>query len=151
MRIGAGTVITEAQVEAAYNAGAQYIISPNVNEKVIRKTLEKGLISMPGAMTPTEILRADELGAQFVKLFPAGYLGFSYIKDILGPISQVRFIATGGVNEETLPRYYDMGFCGAGISGRLTDRKLIESGDFEEFTRRARIFCEITEQRRVAR
>lgn len=144
MMFGAGTVLTPEQVAAAADAGARYIISPNVDADVIGKTKELGLVSIPGAMTPTEILTAHKLGADIVKLFPAGYLGFGYIKDILGPISHVKLCATGGVTEENWGKYLDFGFAGAGISGRLCDRKCIAAGDFGEITRRAQAFIDIT-------
>ena len=146
MLFGAGTVLSEEQVKAAADAGAAYIISPNVNEKVIKATKNLGMISIPGAMTPTEIIAAHELGADIVKLFPAGYLGFRYIKDILGPISHVKLCATGGVTEETWGQYLDLGFVGAGISSRLCDKKCIAAGDWDEITRRAAAFTEITQQ-----
>lgn len=144
MMFGAGTVLNAEQVEAAAKAGARYIISPNVDADVIAKTKELGLVSMPGAMTPSEILTAHKLGADIVKLFPAGYLGFGYIKDILGPISHVKLCATGGVTEENWGKYLEFGFAGAGISGRLCDKKCIAAGDFEEITRRAKVFVDIT-------
>lgn len=144
MMFGAGTVLNAEQVEAAAKAGARYIISPNVDADVIAKTKELGLVSMPGAMTPSEILTAHKLGADIVKLFPAGYLGFGYIKDILGPISHVKLCATGGVTEENWGKYLEFGFAGAGISGRLCDKKCIAAGDFEEITRRAKVFMGIT-------
>lgn len=144
MMFGAGTVLNAEQVEAAAKAGARYIISPNVDADVIAKTKELGLVSMPGAMTPSEILTAHKLGADIVKLFPAGYLGFGYIKDILGPISHVKLCATGGVTEENWGKYLEFGFAGAGISGRLCDKKFIAAGDFEEITRRAKVFMDIT-------
>lgn len=144
MMFGAGTVLNAEQVEAAAKAGARYIISPNVDADVIAKTKELGLVSMPGAMTPSEILTAHKLGADIVKLFPAGYLGFGYIKDILGPISHVKLCATGGVTEENWGKYLEFGFAGAGISGRLCDKKCIAAGDFEEITRRAKVFMDIT-------
>ena len=144
MLFGAGTVLSEEQVKAAADAGAAYIISPNVNETVIRATKALGMVSIPGAMTPTEIIAAHELGADIVKLFPAGYLGFRYIKDILGPISHVKLCATGGVTEETWGQYLDLGFVGAGISSRLCDKKCIAAGDWAEVTRRASVFTEIT-------
>ena len=146
MLFGAGTVLSEDQVKAAADAGAAYIISPNVNEKVIKATKALGMISIPGAMTPTEIIAAHELGGDIVKLFPAGYLGFRYIKDILGPISHVKLCATGGVTEETWGQYLDLGFVGAGISSRLCDKKCIAAGDWAEVTRRASVFTEITKQ-----
>jgi 2-dehydro-3-deoxyphosphogluconate aldolase/(4S)-4-hydroxy-2-oxoglutarate aldolase len=143
MLIGAGTVLSARQVEAARDAGAKYIVSPDFNPSVVKRTKELGLVSIPGAMTPTEILAAHDCGADFVKLFPATTLGFKYIKDILAPISHVKLVATGGVSEENFAQYLELGFAGAGISGRLTDIKLIESGDFDELARRAEVFVKI--------
>ena len=145
MRVGAGTVLSARQVDAAQQAGAQYIISPNVNLTVIQRTKELGLVSMPGAMTPSEIMTAHDAGADFVKLFPATTLGFSYIKDILAPISHVKLVATGGVTEENFGRYLSMGFAGAGISGRLSDKTLLAQGNWSEITSRAKAFAEIAE------
>ncbi len=144
MMFGAGTVLTREQVKAAAEAGARYIISPNTDASVILFTKELGLVSIPGAMTPSEIITAHNLGADIVKLFPSGYLGFRYIKDILAPISHVKLCATGGVNEENWGEYLDLGFAGAGISGRLCDKKCIAAGDFAEITRRAKVFMDIT-------
>jgi 2-dehydro-3-deoxyphosphogluconate aldolase / (4S)-4-hydroxy-2-oxoglutarate aldolase len=143
---GAGTVLTEQQVRVAHEAGAKYIISPNTNAKVITLTKELGMISIPGAMTPTEILQAHDLGADLVKLFPAATLGLRYVKDILAPISHVNIIATAGITEENFAEFLKLGLKGAGISGRLTDKKLIASGDWEEFTRRAQAFVAIAQQ-----
>jgi 2-dehydro-3-deoxyphosphogluconate aldolase/(4S)-4-hydroxy-2-oxoglutarate aldolase len=143
MMFGAGTVLSVAQVDAAHKAGARYIISPNFRAAVVEHTKKLGLVSMPGCMTPTEILDAHDCGADFIKLFPATTLGFKYIKDILAPISHVKLVATGGVNEENFGEYLALGFAGAGISGRLTDKKLIADGNWEELTRRAKVFAEI--------
>jgi 2-dehydro-3-deoxyphosphogluconate aldolase/(4S)-4-hydroxy-2-oxoglutarate aldolase len=145
---GAGTVTTVEQVNAACEAGARYIISPNTDLDVIVRTKQLGLVSIPGATTPSEILAAHKAGADYVKLFPSGYLGFSYIKDILGPISHVKLMATGGVSEENLPEYLKLGFAGAGVSGRLSDKALIAEGNFAEFTRRAAVFMDIVGQYR---
>lgn len=146
MRFGAGTVLTVEQVEAAKAAGAEYIISPNVNDDVIRRTKELGMVSMPGAMTPTEIMHAHDMGADLVKLFPAGYLGLSYVKDITAPISHVKLVATGGVREDNFADWLKAGLVGAGISGRLCDRKCIAEGNFAEITRRAREFNRIAKE-----
>jgi len=148
MMFGAGTVLTIEQVDAACKAGAKYIISPNFKAEVVEHTKKRGLVSIPGCMTPTEIIDAHDCGADFVKLFPATTLGFKYIKDILAPISHVKLVATGGVNEENFGEYLDLGFAGAGISGRLTDRKLIAEGNWEELTRRAQVFSDIAKQYR---
>lgn len=144
--LGAGTVLTKAQVKAAKAAGAQYIISPNTDVEVISYTKELDLVSIPGAMTPSEIQIAHKAGADFVKLFPSGTLGFNYIKDILAPISHVKLIATGGVTEENLPEYLKLGFAGAGVSGRLTDKNLINENNFAEIEKRSRMFMEIVNQ-----
>lgn len=143
MRFGAGTVLNKSQADAAKAAGAQYLISPNTNLELVKYTKEIGLVSIPGAMTPSEIIAAHEAGADFVKLFPTARLGLKYIKDIKGPISNVKLIGTGGLTEENLKDYLDIGMSGAGISGRLADKKLIEEGDFAQLTSRAAKFMEI--------
>ena len=140
---GAGTVMTKAQLETAAKAGAEYIISPNTDEDIIRQTKDLGLISIPGAMTPSEIANAHKYGADFVKLFPTGQLGLDYVKAIRAPISHIKLVATGGVTEENLAAYLAAGMAGAGISGRLTDMKLISAGNFEEIERRAAAFAAI--------
>lgn len=146
MLFGAGTVLSVDQVDAAYKAGAAYIISPNTNPDVIRHTRKLGLVSIPGAMTPSEILQAHECGANFVKLFPAATLGFRYAKDILAPISHVKLIATAGITEENIGEFLKLGFAGAGISGRLTEKRLIQEKNWAEFTERAAAFVRIAQQ-----
>ena len=146
MLIGAGTVLNKEQVDTAYKAGGKFIISPNTNGKVIEYTKELGLVSIPGAMTPTEIIAAHEFGADLVKVFPAAYLSLGYLKDIKGPISHVKLLATAGIKEENFGEYLKAGYIGAGISGRLTEKTVIESGDFDEFTKRAKAFCKIAKE-----
>ena len=141
--VGAGTVISKEQVETAFKAGAQYVISPNVDETIIACTKHYKLTSIPGAMTPSEILSAYKFGADVVKVFPAIDLGLGYIKNVRGPITHVKLLATAGINEENFGAFLRSGYTGAGISGRLTERKILESGDYAEFTARAKAFCEI--------
>lgn len=138
MKIGAGTVLNEKQVETAYHAGAEYIISPNTNQQVIKKSKELNLVSIPGALTPSEILEAHETGADFVKVFPAGAHDLKYIKDIRGPINHVKILATAGVTPDNLADYLKVGFSGAGISGYLTDQKLIAAEKFDVLTEHAK-------------
>ena len=144
---GAGTVLTNEQVEAAAKSGAKYIISPNTDIGVIKRTKELGLISIPGAMTPSEILTAHNSGANFVKIFPAIDLGLNYIKNIRSPISHVKLVATAGIKEENFAQYLSAGYTAAGISGRLTDMAVIINGDFDEITRRAEVFVKITQEK----
>lgn len=143
LKLGVGTVLTTEQVHIAKEAGAEFIVSPNFNESVVKETLDAGLVSMPGAMTPSEICAADEAGADFIKLFPAGTLGIKYCKDFFAPLHHVKYIATVSVTEETFKQYLDLGFVGAGISSRLVDKKLREEGNYAELTRRAQRFVEI--------
>lgn len=138
MLVGAGTVTTVEQAELAAQAGARFIISPNVNTDVIRRTLELGMVSMPGAMTPTEILTAHLAGADFVKIFPVHELGISYIKAVRAPISHVKLMAVGGVNEGNVADFLNAGMCGAGVGGNLANRSWIEAGEFDKITQTAR-------------
>lgn len=131
LHIGAGTVLTKQQVDAAKFAGAEYIISPNTDSKIIQYTKASGLISIPGAFTPSEICMAHDAGADFVKLFPANACSLSYVKDVTAPLSHIKLIATAGVHADNLEEHLKAGFVGAGISSYLCDKKLIESGQFD--------------------
>lgn len=134
MYIGAGTVLSPEQVEIAANAGARFIISPDTNREVIRKTRELGLVSMPGAFTPTEVQTAHNYGADFVKLFPAGELPPSYLKAIKAPLSNIRIVAVGGISLDNIPAYLKAGACGFGISSSIVDKKLIAKEDYKELS-----------------
>ena len=131
VKIGAGTVVTARQVHEAKNSGAEYIIAPNVNKEVIETANNLNMVTIPGAMTPTEILEAHFAGADFVKLFPAGTLGLNYAKDLLGPINNVKLIATAGVTPDNLEAFLKLGFSGAGISSYLTNKTLVNEGKFD--------------------
>ena len=131
--VGAGTVMTERQVELACNAGAQYIISPDTNEAVIRRTSELGMVSIPGALTPTEIAFAHRCGADYVKLFPAGELGISYIKAVKAPLNHIKMLAVGGVNVNNLKEFLAAGV-GVGIGSDIVRKDLIQAGRFDQIT-----------------
>lgn len=134
MAFGAGTVTSLEMLELAYNAGAQFVVSPDTNEAVIRKTVELGMVSMPGAMTPTEIMSAHSYGADFVKVFPTSNLGVPYIKAIRGPINHVRMLAVGGVNENNIADFLAAGVVGAGVGGNLVNKDWIKAGEFGKIT-----------------
>ena len=97
LHVGAGTVMTEAQLKLAAEAGAEYIISPNVDTAIIRATKAAGLISIPGAFTPSEIAGAYQAGADFVKLFPVDCVDLKYIKAVRAPINHIPLLAVSGV------------------------------------------------------
>ncbi len=134
MFVGAGTVTCEDLVELTHKYGGQFIISPDMNEAVIRKTRELGLVSMPGAMTPSEIMVAHRAGADFVKLFPAGHFGPGYLKAIRGPISHVDLLVVGGVDENNIGSFLEVGAVGAGVGGNLANAKWIEAGEYHKVT-----------------
>lgn len=134
MRVGAGTVLTTVQAELACDAGAEFIISPDTNVEVIRRTKELGLLSMPGALTPTEIQTAWTAGADVVKIFPASVLGPAYFKALKAPLSQVRLAAVGGVDETTLPDFQKAGADAFGIGGSLVSRDRILRQAWDEIT-----------------
>lgn len=142
MLVGAGTVTTPELVDLTHQAGGKFIISPNCNVDVIRRTLELGLVSMPGALTPTEVLAAHDAGADFVKLFPIGNLGVSYAKAIMAPISHVKLLAVGGINESNVAEFLKAGMAGAGVGGNLANKKWIEAEQYEKITEAARALVE---------
>lgn len=131
---GAGTVITLEQLQMAADAGAQYIISPSVDVEIIKKTVELGLVSMPGAMTPSEIVTAYNAGASFVKVFPIGDLGASYLKALKAPLSHIPLLAVGGVNPDNIADFMKAGAVGAGVGGNLTNKNWIAAGEYDKIT-----------------
>lgn len=138
MSIGAGTVMNPSMVDIAVDAGAQYIISPDTNSEVIRRTIEKGMVSIPGAMTPSEIMSAYNAGADYIKLFPASVMGTEYIKAVLAPLSHVKLIAVGGINEKNAANFLEAGARGVGVSASLVNMNWIENGEFDKVTAAAR-------------
>ncbi len=128
--IGAGTVLTEKQVSLVKEAGGKYIISPDTNPAVIKKTVDLGLVSMPGALTPTEVQAAYLAGADFVKLFPVSNLGPDYVKAIKAPLSHIKLLAVGGIDENNINDYLKAGVCGFGVGSNITNKKLIDAGDY---------------------
>lgn len=142
MCVGAGTVTSVELAEKAYAAGAQFIVSPNMDPVVIKRTVELGMVSMPGAMTPTEIFEAHRAGADFVKVFPAGTLGAAHIKAIRGPLNHIRLLAVGGVSEKNAAEFMKAGCVGLGVGGNLVNKEWIANGEFEKITALAKELCE---------
>ena len=142
MCVGAGTVLTKEQVDLAKSAGAEYIVSPDTDEEVIKYTVKSGLVSLPGAYTPSEVKRAHFAGADFVKLFPCTSGGVAYLKAVKAPLSQVKYLAVGGVNENNAKDFIDAGAVGVGIGGNLVNKKWIDAGEYDKITEVARTLVE---------
>ena len=142
MLVGAGTVTTPSLVEMAKEAGAEYIVSPDIRPAVIERTRELGMVSLPGALTPTEINNAYDAGADFVKVFPAAQLGPAYIKAVRGPLNHIPLLAVGGVNEKNIADFIKAGCCGAGVGGNLVNKQWIAAGEWDRITALAKEFVE---------
>ena len=140
MYVGAGTVTSPEQVELVKKAGGLFIISPDTCEAVIKKTSELGLVSMPGALTPSEAMAAHRAGADFVKLFPLGELGASYLKALKAPLSGIDFLAVGGVNLDTIPALLKAGASGFGIGANIVKSELVAAEKYGELTEIARSY-----------
>ena len=125
LNIGAGTVCTLEDLEKALDAGAQFIVTPILDKKVVKTCVKRKIPVFPGAYTPSEIYKAWALGAPVVKVFPATVLGPEYIKDVLGPLDQLKLLPTGGVGLENMDQFLKAGAAGLGIGGQLFDKKLI--------------------------
>lgn len=134
MHIGAGTVMSKKQVELTKNVGGEFIISPNVCEEVIKTTKSLDMVSIPGALTPSECEQAYIFGADFVKLFPVSSLGVPYVKAIKAPLSHIKFLAVGGINEENMSDYLSAGVCGFGVGSNIINKKMLENNDFKAVT-----------------
>ena len=141
--LGAGTVLTPEMASDAVQAGAEFIVSPNTNVATIEMAKSKGVPVFPGALTPTEVVTAWHAGADMVKIFPANVMGPSYLKDLHGPLPDVPFIPTGGVDLGTAREYLENGAAVLGVGGGLVNKKLMEAEDFAEIASRARKFREI--------
>lgn len=131
MYIGAGTVLTKEQVELVKNAGGLFIISPNTDKEIIEKTVSLDMVSMPGALTPSEIRMADLYGADFVKLFPASNFGPDYVKAVKAPLSHIKFTAVGGIDENNMSDYVKVGVSGFGVGTNIVNKKMLAENDFE--------------------
>ncbi|MGB5554600.1 MAG: bifunctional 4-hydroxy-2-oxoglutarate aldolase/2-dehydro-3-deoxy-phosphogluconate aldolase [Flavobacteriaceae bacterium] len=130
LNIGAGTVRTVDDLQKALDTGAQFIVTPILNETVIKEAVAMGIPIFPGAFTPTEIYKAWTLGASGVKLFPATQLGPQYVKDLLAPLNDLKIIPTGGVSAENIAAYFEAGAFGVGMGSSLIDKKLLQQEDY---------------------
>jgi 2-dehydro-3-deoxyphosphogluconate aldolase / (4S)-4-hydroxy-2-oxoglutarate aldolase len=138
--IGAGTVLDPETARAAILAGARFIVSPNTRRETLTTCRRYGVASLPGAMTPTEILTAWEWGADLVKVFPATGLGPKYIKDVLAPLPQVRLVPVGGVDLGNIADFVRAGAVAVAVGSNLVDAETVARRDYDVLTQRAAAF-----------
>lgn len=132
MNLGAGTVRSLEELDAAIAAGAGFIVTPVLNRKVIRSAVKQKITVFPGAFTPSEIAEAWDLGATVVKVFPASVVGPKYIKDILAPLYPIKLLPTGGISLGNIRSYFEAGATGVGMGSSLLDKKNLRTGNREE-------------------
>ncbi|MDP4218820.1 MAG: bifunctional 4-hydroxy-2-oxoglutarate aldolase/2-dehydro-3-deoxy-phosphogluconate aldolase [Bacteroidota bacterium] len=136
--IGAGTVIGRKASESAITAGAEFLVSPINDPKMITVAREHAVVSIAGALTPTEAWEAHTNGADFVKIFPLTGLGPSYIKALRGPFKDIRFVATNGVTLENIGEFFEAGISAIGLGSILISDLDVDNGKFDEVGRRAK-------------
>lgn len=135
--VGAGTVLNPEQVDSAHGAGASYIISPNTDAEVIKRTKELGMASIPGAITPTEVVLATKSGADMIKVFPINTLGSKYINQLRGPLNNIDFLACGGIKIEMAEDLFQAGSQAIGVGVQLLGTGLIEDKNWDLLHHRA--------------
>ena len=145
MLVGAGTVLTPQQVKMAKDGGASYVVSTDTNPDVIRKAVSLGLVSIPGAMTPTEIVQASRCGAELIKIFPSAALGTEYFQSIRKPLSGIKLMAFGGINLLNIRDFLQAGASSVGINTGIVDPLFVKNRDYKAIENRARAFVELVE------
>jgi 2-dehydro-3-deoxyphosphogluconate aldolase/(4S)-4-hydroxy-2-oxoglutarate aldolase len=138
LAVGAGTVLTAAEAEAAVAAGAQFLVSPVTDPAVIAAAKSLNVAIVPGTYTPTEMLRAHREGAPLCKLFPAPGTGPAFVRSILAPMPFLRIVPTNGVNEENAAAYLEAGAFAVGFTNALFDADALAAGDFDAVEQRAK-------------
>lgn len=136
--LGCGTVLNCEQLQMAVDAGAKFYLSPNFKEDVVKKAKEMGIVAIPGALTPTEIVNAWEAGADIVKLFPADDMGYHYIWNLKGPLPHIPLLASGGVNPDTIPTYLEYGVAAVGTGVSIINRDMLAEDDYDGIANLAR-------------
>ncbi len=138
--VGAGTVLSIDAAGQAIEAGARLIVSPHLDEAIVRFAAERDVAVVPGAFTPTEILRAWVAGANLVKVFPAGPVGPRYLRDVLAPLNEIPLVPTGGVNLDNAADFIRAGAVALGVGSALVDPRLVAAGHFDRITETASAF-----------
>ena len=136
--LGAGTVLDAETARAAILAGAQFIVAPTTDLPTITLCRRYSRVCLPGAFTPTEMLRAFESGADLIKLFPATSVGPRYIRDVLAPLPMLRIVPTGGIGPDNAGEYIKAGAVAVAMGSSLVDNQSVRAGQFDTISERAR-------------
>ena len=142
--LGSGTVTTAREAEETIDAGAEFVVSPSLHPDVISATKGRGKLSIPGALTPTEVITAWRAGADYVKIFPCSAMGgASYLKSLLAPFPFLKLLPTGGVTLETAASFIQAGARALGVGSDLVNLAAIDAGRPEAITNAARAYIKV--------
>ena len=142
--LGSGTVTTAAQAQATIDAGAEFVVSPSLHPAVIECTKANGKLSIPGALTPTEVITAWDLGADYVKIFPCSAMGGApYLKSLLAPFPHLKLIPTGGVTHHTATTFLEAGARALGVGSDLVNLAAVDQGHPEVITQAASTYLKL--------
>ena len=142
--LGSGTVTTGKEAEATIEAGAEFVVSPSLHPDVVQATKAAGKLSVPGALTPTEVIAAHRLGADYVKIFPCSAMGGApYLKALLAPFPFLKLIPTGGVTIGTAEDFLKAGARALGVGSDLVNLAAVDAGQPEVITEAAKAYLEV--------
>lgn len=144
--VGAGTVLDVRMARESISAGAQFVLSPSLDVKVIEYCLSRDVLPVSGVFTPTELYTAHCAGSPLIKIFPAGSVGPQYIKDLLGPFNGMKLLPVGGVSLENTASFMRAGSFAVGVGSYLANPELSKKKDWEAITQRAKLFMEQANQ-----
>jgi len=140
--VGAGTVLDSETARAALLSGAEFVVTPSLNEAVIETCNRYGAPVAPGVATPTEAVRAFEAGADLAKVFPASSLGPGHVASVGGPLGQIPLVPTGGVSLDNVAEFVEAGAVAVGVGSALVDGEAVADGDYDAIRERAAAFSE---------
>jgi len=146
--IGMGTLTTPDQAQSARQAGARFLVSPVCEPDLVRSMVASGLLTMAGALTPTEVLQAHKLGADVVKVFPGSLGGPGYVKALKGPFPNIPMMPTGGVSSSNVAEWFATGVIAVGAGSELCPPQLAKEGKFADITKRASDFVQVIQAAR---
>jgi len=147
--LGMGTLTKPEQALSAKEAGASFLVSPVCEPRLVKSMAESGLLNMAGALTPTEVLQAYNLGADVVKIFPGSLGGPAYIKALKGPFPYIPMMPTGGVSAGNVAEWFSAGVVAVGAGSELCPPQLAKEGKFEEISKRAAEFVQVVKSTRA--
>ena len=144
-RIGMGTILTVEELKKAEESGAEFILTPSVNEEVLRYSGKNNIDLITGVFSPSEVALALRYGFNYLKLFPAIDLPNSYINNLMGPFDKVEFMAVGGVEKDNITDFFKAGFKSVGMGSSLIKKSYLESKDWEKLEKHVKEIAEIIE------